>query len=158
MTDKKFNHIVRIANADLEGGKPVSLALTKIKGVGRMYANMVCFLAKIDKDVKAGYLSDEDVDKINDVLSNPSKYSTPEWMLNRRKDPEDGEDKHLVSSDLTFTNQNDVRRLQRIRAYRGFRHQAGLPSRGQRTKSNFRRNRGKVVGVRKKKGSKSGRV
>ena len=60
--------------------------------------------------------------------------------------------------DLIFSKQQDVRRLQKIKSYRGLRHAANLPLRGQRTKSNFRRNKGKAVGVKRKKGSKSGRV
>jgi len=78
-------------------------------------------------------------------------------MLNRRKDYETGEDKHLLSSDLAFTKDNDIKMLKKIKSYKGMRHAFGLPVRGQRTRSNFRRNKGKVTGVQKKK-IKSGKV
>ena len=97
------------------------------------------------------------VSKINDVIKNPAKYNFPEWLLNRRKDYDDGTDKHIVVGDLKFTHSNDLKRLQRIKSYRGLRLAWGLTVRGQRTKSNFRRNKGKGLGVKRKKG-KGGRV
>ena len=80
------------------------------------------------------------------MVRNPKNF--PVWMLNRRKDKLSGEDKHLLKTDLKLQKEIDVKDLQKIRSYRGARHQAGLPVRGQRTRSNFRR--GKTVGVRKK--------
>jgi len=78
-------------------------------------------------------------------------------MLNRRKDYEDGTDKHIILGDLKFTKDNDIKRMKKIKSNKGYRHAWGLPVRGQRTKSNFRKNKGKVTGVKKKSG-KSGRV
>ena len=71
--------------------------------------------------------------------------------MNRRRDYDTGEDKHLLIGTLQFSKDNDIKRLKKIKALRGMRHQKGLPVRGQRTKSNFRRNKGKVIGVKKKK-------
>jgi small subunit ribosomal protein S13 len=67
----------------------------------------------------------------------------PIWLKNRRKDYETGVDKHLLGTDLDLTQENDIKRLKKVKAYRGIRHIHGQPSRGQRTKSNFRRNKGK---------------
>ncbi len=87
------------------------------------------------------------------------KFGTPVWMLNRRKDLELGEDRHLITSDLTFTQDNDIKMLKKIRSYKGVRHILGQPVRGQRTKSNFRKNKGKVhLGVKVRAGAKAGRV
>lgn len=153
-----FRYFIRIANTDLEGNKNIANALTKIKGVSFMFSNMVCNLAGMDKAAKTGYLKDEQVKRLDDVLSNPSKYSIPSWMLNSRKNYDDGKDSHLLTADLTFKNENDIKRLKKIRSYRGVRHGVGLPVRGQRTKSNFRRNKGKSsLGVKKKAGAKAGR-
>ena len=154
---KEFKHILRVVNTDLDGGKPVVHALKKIKGVSFMFANLVCNVAGVDKTKKVGYLSDSETQKIEEVIVNPAKFNVPVWMLNRRKDYESGEDKHLLGSDLNFQNDNDIKRLKMIKAYKGMRHAAGLPVRGQKTKSNFRRNKGKGLGVKRKKG-KSGRV
>ncbi len=148
--DKNYRHIVRIANTDLDGSKPTYHALTKIKGVGVMFANMVCNFAKIDKYKKAGDLNEKEVSIIDSVISDPVKYGAPSWMLNRRKDYATGEDIHVVTGDLKFANENDLRLLKKIKCYRGVRHIFGLPVRGQRTKSNFRKNKGKVQGVVKK--------
>jgi len=154
-----FRYFVRVAQTDLDGNKQIMHALTKIKGVGFMFSNLVCNLAKIDKTSKTGYLKDDQVKKLDEVLSDPLKYSTPSWMLNRRKNYEDGKDYHVMTGDLKFALENDIKRLKLIRSYRGVRHGMGLPLRGQRTKSNFRKNKGKgSLGVKKKEGSKAGRV
>ena len=97
--------------------------------------------------------------KIEDILTNPTNYGFPNWLLNRRKDPEDGASKHIISTDLSFTQDNDIKLLRKIKSYKGVRHSLGLPTRGQRTKANFRKNKGKVhLGVKKKPGAKSGRT
>ncbi|MBI2650943.1 30S ribosomal protein S13 [Candidatus Woesearchaeota archaeon] len=156
---ENFRYFVRIANTDLDGNKRISHALTSIKGVGFMFANMLCNLANIDKMAKVGYLSDEQIKKFDEILSDPTKYKVPSWMLNRRKGYEDGKDRHFVTSDLAFAQDNDIKIMKKIRSYRGIRHGMGLPVRGQRTKSNFRKNKGKVtLGVKKREDSKAGRV
>ncbi len=150
-TDTEFKYFVRIANTDLDGNKPICYALTKIKGVSYMLANALCNMAHVDKHAKIGYISDSDVKKLDDVLANPMQFGMPRWMVNRRKNYEDGKDYHLITSDLKFTTENDIKRLKKIRAYRGVRHALGLPTRGQRTKANFRKNKGKgSLGVKKK--------
>ena len=155
---EKLKHIVRIANTDLRGDKAIVVALTRVKGVGYMYANMACSMADIDINTKAGALTGKDLEKLTEIIENPQKHDVPAWMMNRRNDRETGEDKHLLTGDLQYVQQQDIRRLQKIKSYRGFRHAAGLPVRGQRTKGNFRRNKGKAVGVKRKAGAKSGRV
>ena len=70
-------------------------------------------------------------------------------MLNRRKDLETGEDKHLLGTDLMIAKDNDLKLLKKTKSYIGLRHQRRLPVRGQRTQSNFR-NKRKVKKVVKK--------
>lgn len=149
-TPENFRHLVRVANVDLPGNKDIAWALTKIKGVGINFASAVCALAGILKTQKAGYLSDDEVKKLNAVLQDPVKNGLPWWMLNRKKDFETGENKHFLGGTLSFVHENDIKRLKKIRTLRGVRHSKGLTVRGQRTKSNFRRNKGKVIGVVKK--------
>ena len=152
MTDKpaEYKHIIRIANVDLPGDKTLALALTKIKGIGMNFAHALCTAANIDKHLKAGSLSDEQVKKLNQVAEHINSSGIPVWMYNRKKDFDEGKDKHLLTGNLIFTLDNDLKRLKKIKSYRGLRHMRGLTVRGQRTKSNFRRNKGKVVGVTKK--------
>ena len=146
----EFRHIVRIANTDLKGEKSILYAMKKIKGVDVMYANMALAIAGVDKTKKTGELSESEVKKIDEALRNPEKNNVPSWLLNRRKDYETGEDKHLLISDLDYEKDNDLKRLKKTKTYKGLRHQWGLTVRGQRTKSNFRRNKGKGLGVKKK--------
>ena len=147
----EFRHIVRIADTDLKGEKAIFFAMKKIKGVDVMYANMALSVAGVDKTRKTGELMDSEIKKIEDALKNPEKHNVPEWLLNRRKDYESGEDKHLFSAELDFEKDNDIKRMKKNKTYKGFRHQWGLTVRGQRTKSNFRKNKGKGLGVKRKK-------
>lgn len=150
MDEQQFKHIVRIANTDLDGNRKALDAIRKVKGVGFSFANAVLKLAKVDANRKAGNLSPEEVKRIDDSIAGANKL-LPVWMVNRRKDLEDGTDKHLVGTDLTFAQESDIRLMKQIRSYKGMRHSIGAPVRGQRTRSNFRRNKGKVIGVVKKK-------
>lgn len=146
----EFRHIVRIANTDLNGDKQIMYAMRKIKGVNVMYANAILSIAGVEKDKKAGELSDPEINQINEVLKDPKKHNIPEWLLNRRKDYETGEDTHILGADLEVEKDNDIKRMKKIKSYKGLRHQWNLPVRGQKTKSNFRRNKGKGLGVKKK--------
>ena len=157
--DKDFKHFIRVANADLDGNKSIERALTKVKGVSFQFAHAICSALKIDSKQKTGYLPDAIIKRIDELIKDPLKFNIPAWLLNRRKDYESGTDKHILTGDLDFIKDNDIKRLKKIKAYRGTRHAKGLPSRGQKTKSNFRRNKGKgSLGVKRKAGAKSGKT
>jgi small subunit ribosomal protein S13 len=144
--------IVRVFNTDLDGSKQILYALRKVKGVSHSISNAVLHELGMPKDRKVSELKDDEIEKIEKMLEKLSE-SMPAWMLNRRKDYETGVDTHLFQSDLMFGVEKDTRRMKRLKSYKGGRHQAGLPVRGQKTRSNFRRNKGKATGV-KKKGKK----
>jgi small subunit ribosomal protein S13 len=153
----EFRHIVRIANTDLDGNRKIIDALRKIKGIDFVFSNMVCNFVGVDKDKKTGTLLDSEIKRIDEAVNNPREFGAPSWMLNRRKDYETGEDIHLLSSDLAFTQDNDIKMMKKMKSYKGMRHARGLTVRGQKTRANFRRNKGKVAGVQKKK-AKTGKV
>ncbi len=148
--EENYKHIVRIANVDVPGEKPIRFALTKIKGVGINFADIVCKMAGVKRTSKTGNLSTEEVASLTDTINNPSQKGIPAWTFNRRKDYETGEDQHIVTGTLNFVQDNDLKRLKKIKCLKGARHQKKLPVRGQRTRSNFRKSKGKVVGVKKK--------
>ena len=106
-----------------------------------MFANAVCHVAGLGTARKAGDLNEAEESRLNDVVRAPQKFGIPEWMFNRRKDPETGEDGHLIGSDVNFARDNDIKRMRKLRSYKGLRHAENLTVRGQRTKSNFRRNK-----------------
>ena len=60
----------------------------------------------------------------------------------------------MIGTNVDFFEENDVKMMKKIKSYKGIRHSLGQPVRGQRTKSNFRRNKGKVMGVQKKSEAK----
>ena len=153
---QELKYFVRIANTDLDGSKPIGHALIKIKGIGPMFSNAIIYAAGLDYRKKTGYLSDDEVSKLDDVIKEPSKFHIPSWMFNRQKDPEDNSNKHLIGTNLTFIQDNDVKMMKKIKSYKGIRHSFGLPVRGQRTRSNFRKNKGKVMGVKRKTDANKG--
>jgi len=139
--------VVRILSKDIEGGMTLYSGLAKIKGVSWALSNAICKALKLDKKRKIGSLTETEIKKISDFVKNPS---IPKYLLNRQKDFDTGEDKHLTGSDMELRKEFDIKRLKKIKSYKGYRHVAGLPVRGQRTKSNFRKNRRKGAGIKKK--------
>ena len=127
------------------------IGLTQIKGVGYMFANSIINNLKINSELRIGNLSNEQIKSIENIIQSPSSSNFPSWFLNRRKDIETGEDKHLITSDIDFTVRNDVEREKTAGSWRGYRHMFGLKVRGQRTRCTGRK--GGAVGV-----AKGGRV
>ncbi len=155
---QEFKHLVRIANTDIDGNSSLHSALTKIHGIGFMMANAVCSVASVDKYAKVGNLDENAVNRIDDIIKEPSRHGIPDWLMNRRRDSEDGVSKHIITATLKFVNDNDIKMMKKIKCYKGIRHSMGQPVRGQRTRSNFRKSKGKVhLGV-KVRGSKGGKV
>ncbi len=149
--ESEFKYLVRIAGTDINGNKKVPVGLALIKGIGVRTGEIACRLAKVNPDERLGNLSDEEIEKLDKIITEFQKQKNlPAWLFNRRKDYETGKDLHIIGSDLMMALREDFNRLRKIRSYRGIRHELGLPVRGQRTRTSFRR--GKTVGVRRKKG------
>lgn len=137
--------LIRILSTDIPGNKNVYTGLTRIKGVSWSLSNAICHCLHIDKRKRISTLTKEEIEKISEFIKNPK---VPVFLLNRRFDLESGESKHYTGTDLDLKKEFDIKRLKKIRSYRGLRHAIGAPVRGQRTRSHFRKN--KVVGVMKK--------
>jgi small subunit ribosomal protein S13 len=150
----KVKYIVRIANTDLDGLKCAIIALQKIKGVGHTFANTTCMIAGVNRDAKMGSLQETQWRKMEEIIVNPIKFM-PTWMLNRQLDYETGENKHLISGDLTYQIDNDIKRLKMIKTRRGLRHAWGLPLRGQKTRSQHRKTKSKKSASSKRRPHKS---
>lgn len=110
----------RIAGIVLPGNKRTEIALTYIKGIGRALSQAILKELKIDGEKKADTLTDDE-----------------EGRLRARIEQE------VVEGDLTRKVSMDVKRLQDIGTWRGFRHRRKLPVRGQTSRRNARTKRGK---------------
>lgn len=148
--EEEFKHMVRIARKDINGNKTIENALADVKGVGKALSRAIGIVMGLDLNQKIGYLSDAEVEEIEEKIRDPKSINIPDWMLNRRNDYETGETGHLIESDLMMTLRDDLNRMKKTRSYKGRRHEVGLPVRGQRTKSTFRK--GSSVGVRRRRG------
>jgi len=114
--------MARIAGINLPKGKRIEVALTYVYGIGRRLSRKILTDLKINLDTKVEDLSASDEQKIRDAIS-----------------------KYIVEGDLRRQVAGNIKRLQEIGTYRGFRHRRRLPVRGQRTKTNARTKRGKKV-------------
>ena len=142
--------LVRVLGKDIRGNKKLGAGLTDITGISWAFSNAICKALGLDKNKKVGELSEGDIKKIEESIEN---LEVPSFLKNRQKDFESGKDGHLLGSDLKLRIEFDVKRLRKIKSYRGVRHANKLPVRGQRTKSNFRKDRRKKgsSGIKKKK-------
>ena len=126
----------RIAGTNIPNEKRVEVALTYVYGIGIVTSKKTLEAVKINPDTRVKDLSEDDLLKIREYV-----------------------DKNLkVEADLAREVSGNIKRLKDIKAYRGLRHSAALPSRGQRTKTNARTKRGKRVTVgsgRKKSAAKT---
>merc|ERR1712137_1264874 len=143
--DEGFQHILRLHNTNIDGLVKIPFALTQITGVGRRFSNLVCKMATIDLDKRAGELTEEEQQRILTVMANPRQFKIPDWFLNRQKDHKDGKFKHLVSNQVDSSLREDIERMKKIRLHRGLRHYWNLRVRGQHMKTTGRR--GRTVGV-----------
>jgi len=142
---KEFKYLVRLHGTSLDGAKPIPYALCDIKGLGIRVARAIVKKVGLDPSLRLGNLSDSEIKRLEDVLENPAARDLPSWLLNRRKDPQTGDDLHLLTSDLTLRVKGDIDLMREIRSWKGDRHGRGLKVRGQRTKTTARK--GRSVGV-----------
>merc|ERR1712130_369962 len=147
--DGSFQHILRLLNTNVDGKQKIMYALTRVKGVGRRYSNLVCKKADVDLNKRAGELTSEELERIVTIIQNPTQYKIPTWFLNRQRDIVDGKDSHILANGVDSKLREDLERLKKIRAHRGLRHYWGLRVRGQHSKTTG--HKGKTVGVSKKK-------
>ncbi|HSW81687.1 MAG TPA: 30S ribosomal protein S13 [Candidatus Saccharimonas sp.] len=128
--------MARIAGVNIPTDKQVQIALTYIYGIGPHFAANILKATKIEPTARVKDLSENDVQAIRDEIN--ANYTV------------EGELQRVVTG--------NIKRLKEIKAYRGLRHTAGLPSRGQATRTNARTRRGKkttVGGTKKKVASKT---
>ncbi len=122
----------RIVGVDVPNDKPIWIALTYIHGVGRHVADRILKSANVEKDVRAGKLSEDEVSRITQIIDR----------------------EYIVEGRLRRQVSQNIARLRDIVCYRGVRHRRGLPVRGQQTQSNARTRKGKKKTVAGKKGVK----
>lgn len=143
--------LIRIFGYDIPGSKNIYTGLTNIKGISWAVSNAICIKLNLPRFKKISELSKEEIQKIEAFLN---ELPIPNFLKNRRFDPETGEMKHFLGTELDLTKEFDIKRLMKIKSYRGIRHSTGQPTRGQKTRSHFRDRKNKqMVGF--KKGGKS---
>ncbi|MFP4401657.1 MAG: 30S ribosomal protein S13 [Candidatus Nanoarchaeia archaeon] len=139
--EKKSAELIRIMSKDILANNSILFGLANIKGMSVMFSNAVCVTLGLDKNRKIGTLSESEIEAIEDYLSKGEFTGIPTWMKNQQKDTLTGENRHFVGKDLDFQNLQLQRRNSKIRSYKVLRSKLKLTVRGQRTASNFRRQR-----------------
>ena len=121
--------MARISGVDLPRDKRVEIGLTYIYGIGRKTASDIIAATGVNPDTRVKDLTEEDVAKLREYIEHNIK----------------------VEGDLRRDTAFDIKRLVEIGCYRGIRHRAGLPVRGQSTKNNARTRKGKKKTIANKK-------
>ena len=111
--------MARIAGVNLPLNKRIEIGLTYVHGVGRPTADKVLERAGVDRDTYVKDLTEEETVKLRDAIEELE-----------------------VEGDLRRDRSQNIKRLSEIGSYRGLRHRRGLPTRGQRTKTNARGRKG----------------
>ena len=117
--------MARIAGITIPSEKQVWIALTYIYGINRTSSKSILAAAKIEPTTRVKDLTEAQEQKLNELIS--SKYT--------------------VEGDLRRVVTNNIKRIKDINSYRGLRHKAGLPVRGQRTRTNARTRKGRAIAV-----------
>lgn len=128
--------MTRIAGVTIPSEKQVQIALTYIYGIGPKFAEVILAEAKIEPTTRVKDLTEAEEQRIREIVD--ANYT--------------------VEGDLQRQVTNNIKRLKDISNYRGIRHKAGLPVRGQRTRTNARTRKGKAIavgGTQKKAASKT---
>ena len=121
--------MARIAGVNIPTNKRVIIALTYIHGIGRTTAVEIADKLGIDHKARVQDLTDEEILRIRETI----------------------DEEHTVEGDLRRQTAMNIKRLMDLRSYRGLRHRAGLPVRGQRTHTNARTRKGKAKPIAGKK-------
>ena len=117
--------MARIAEVVIPDDKQVQVSLTYIYGIGPKFARDILAAAKIEPTTRVKDLTEAEEQKLRDIIDND----------------------YVTEGDLQRLVTNNIKRLKDINAYRGLRHKAGLPTRGQRTRTNARTRKGKAIAV-----------
>ncbi len=110
----------RIAGVELPKEKRTEIALTQIFGIGHSLSKNICDKSGIPEDLRVKNLTEEHLNKLRNYIEDECKVEG------------------VLRSEITM----NIKRLLEIGSYRGLRHRRGLPSRGQRTKTNARTRKG----------------
>ncbi|MEM8807933.1 MAG: 30S ribosomal protein S13 [Cyanobacteria bacterium P01_D01_bin.44] len=121
--------MARIAGVDLPRDKRIEIGLTYIFGIGLSRSKQILAKTGVNPDIRVRELTDSDVAKLREVVEND----------------------YQIEGDLRRWENMNIKRLMDIGCYRGRRHRAGLPVRGQRTRTNARTRRGRRVAIAGKK-------
>lgn len=117
--------MARISGVTIPDAKQVHVALTYVYGIGPKTSVDILAKAKVETTVRVKNLTDTEIQRIQDIIN----------------------ENHTVEGELQRIVTGNIKRLKDINSYRGLRHKANLPSRGQRTRTNGRTRRGKKVAV-----------
>lgn len=117
--------MARISGVTIPDNKQIQISLTYVYGIGPKISREILGAVKIEPTVRVKELTDSEISRIQDLIN----------------------EKYVVEGDLQRIVTGNIKRLRDIGSYRGLRHKASLPVRGQRTRTNARTKRGRKLTV-----------
>ncbi|MBU0532106.1 30S ribosomal protein S13 [Candidatus Micrarchaeota archaeon] len=150
--NENFRGIVRIAGKDVNGKVTLKRALHRVRGIGHTMAHVAALAItkelSLDPLKPIGEYTEADIEKIDKILFSMQDHNVPSFLLNRCKDFNSGDNKHVIMNDLIFEVNQDVDRDKKMYSWKGYRHSYGQKVRGQKTRNTGRS--GMALGVLRK--------
>lgn len=150
--ESSASSIIRLAGRDVNGSLSIERALFHVRGIGVNMAHALSHAVElklgVQRSTSIGSLDEQRIAAIEAIIKDPVANGIPSYMVDHRKNFENGNDVHYVGNDLLLAMRQDISRDVTLRTWRGYRHQYGQRVRGQRTRSTGRT--GATVGVMKK--------
>ncbi|MFA5108449.1 MAG: 30S ribosomal protein S13 [Candidatus Micrarchaeia archaeon] len=157
---KEIRGIVRVAGRDLKGHWKLTRSIQTIKGMGTtlgfVISKIVIKELGLTEKTVIGQLDEHQVEKLEEILSNPKKYGLADYLLNRQREFQSNAPHHLISTDLAYAVKQDIDHEKDSQTWKGYRHSYGQKVRGQRTRSTGRT--GMTVGVLRKAAARAAPV
>ncbi|MBS7642339.1 30S ribosomal protein S13 [Candidatus Bathyarchaeota archaeon] len=149
LSSREYKPIIRIAGHDVDGSLKVPYGLASIRGIGVRLGYAIAHVAGINPDRRIGFLTEDEVKRVEDVFRRPWDYGIRGFLLNRQRAPENGRDELLIGGEWELRQRMDIEFMKEIRCWKGIRHALGLKVRGQKTRTTGRK--GRTVGVVRRK-------
>merc|ERR1712159_495808 len=108
-----MGHIIRLVNTNIDGKEKIGFALTRIKGIGKRFANLVCKKGEGDLTKRAGEFSAEKLEKLMEIVTNAQAYKIPVWFLNNQKEYVDGNHSQVTAAAIDGLMRDTLERLKK---------------------------------------------
>ncbi|MEM4462345.1 MAG: 30S ribosomal protein S13, partial [Candidatus Bathyarchaeia archaeon] len=114
LSSREYKPIIRIAGHDVDGSLKVPYGLASIRGIGVRLGYAIAHVAGINPDRRIGFLTEDEVKRVEDVFRRPWDYGIRGFLLNRQRAPENGRDELLIGGEWELRQRMDIEFMKEI--------------------------------------------